>query len=133
MKYKAKQYAEALVEIMLPARHNAKALGGEEKDNAKLVAGFLTFIKKNRDEKSLREILKLAEKLYFKKTGNKKIILETARPFNFKNSDLLNNLVKKGDVVTERINKDLIAGVKIVVNEERQLDFSLFKKLQEIV
>lgn len=122
MKYKSKQYAIALVEIMQ-----------KEKDSAKMVAGFLDFIKKNRDEKKLREILKLAEKLYFKKTGNKKIILETARHQNFKNSELINSLVKKGDVVEEKINKDLIAGVKIVINEERQLDFSLFKKLQELV
>ena len=122
MKYKSRDYANALVEIML-----------KEKDNAKMVAGFLEFVKNNRDEKKLREILKLAEKLYFKKTGNKKIILETARPFNFKNSDLVNSLVMKGDVVLEKNNKELIAGVRIVVDEERQLDFSLFKKLQELV
>jgi F0F1-type ATP synthase delta subunit len=122
MKYKSRDYAKTLVEIML-----------KEKDSAKMVAGFLAFVKKNRDDKKLMEILKLAEKLYFKKTGNKKIMLETARPFNFKNSDLINNLVKKGDIVVEKINKELIAGVKIVVNEERQLDFSLQKKLQELV
>lgn len=121
MKYKSRDYANTLAEIML-----------KEKDNAKMVAGFLEFVKKNRDEKKLREILKLTEKLYFKKTGQKKIVLETARAFNFKNSDLINNLVKKGDVVLEKINKDLIAGVKIIVNQEKQLDMSLFKKLQEI-
>jgi len=105
----------------------------KEKDNAKMVAGFLELIKKNKDEKKLKEILKLAEKIYFKKTGNKKIVLESARPQNFKNSELINSLVKKGDVVLEKINKELLAGVKIVVNEERQLDMSLLKKLQEIV
>jgi len=122
MKYKSRDYANALVEIML-----------KEKDNAKMVAGFLELIKKNKDEKKLKEILKLAEKIYFKKTGNKKIVLESARPQNFKNSELINSLVKKGDVVLEKINKELLAGVKIVVNEERQLDMSLLKKLQEIV
>ncbi len=122
MKYKSRDYANTLVEIML-----------KEKDGTKMVAGFLSFMKKNRDERKLKEILKLAEKLYFKKTGNKKIILETARHFNFKNSELINNLVNKGDVVVEKINQELIAGVKIVVNEERQLDMSLFKKLQELV
>lgn len=122
MKYKSRDYANALVEIML-----------QENDSAKMVAGFLEFVKKNRDEKKLREIIKLAEKLYLKKTGNKKIVLETARFQDFKNSDLINSLVKKGDVTLEKINKELIAGVKIVVNEERQLDFSLLKKLQELV
>lgn len=122
MEYKSRDYANALVEIMLSGKHDAK-----------MVAGFLNFVKKNRDEKKLKEILNLAEKLYFKKTGSKKIILETARPFNFKNSELVNSLVKKGDVMQEKINKDLLAGVKIVVNEEKQLDYSFLKKLQELV
>mgnify|MGYP001606263919 CR=1 FL=1 len=122
MKYKSSVYAKALVDIMQ-----------KEKDNAKMVAGFLEFVKKNRDEKKLKEILKLAEKMYFKKTGNKKIVLETARHFNFKNSKLVENLVKKGDVVAKKINNALIAGVKIVVNEEKQLDFSMQKLISEIV
>ena len=129
MKYKTRDYANTLVEIMIESEkpHFAKVSRGSD-----YVTGFLNFVKKNRDEKKLREILKLAEKLYFKKTGQKKIVLEVARPFNFKNSDLIKNLVKKGDVVAEKINKNLIAGVKIIVNEEKQLDMSLFKKLQEI-
>ena len=122
MKYKSKQYAETLVEIML-----------KEKDNKKLISGFLEFVKKNRDEKKLKEILKLAESLYFKKTGHKKVILETARLQNFKNSDLVKTLLKQGDVLEEKVDSSLIAGLKIIINNEKQLDFSLFKKLQEIV
>ena len=122
MKYKSKQYAETLVEIMING-----------KDNKKLISGFLEFVKKNRYEKKLKEILKLAEILYFKKTGHKKVVLETARLQNFKNSELVNNIVKKGDLVVEKINKELIAGIKIVVNNERQLDFSMLRKLQEII
>lgn len=121
MKYKSRDYAKTLVEIMQ-----------DKKDGAKMVAGFLNFIKKNRDEKKLKEILKLTEKLYFKKTGNKKIVLETARSQNFKHSKLVENITKKGDIVEEKINKDLIAGVKIIVNEEKQLDFSMVKILQDI-
>lgn len=122
MKYKSRDYANALTEIMLTEKHDAK-----------LISAFLEFVKKNRDEKKLREILKLTEKLYFKKTGQKKIVLEIARKQNFKNSDLINNLIKKGDVVLEKINAELIAGVKIIVNEEKQLDFSMQKLLSEII
>jgi|GEM_PF-1815668 len=130
MKYKSRDYANTLVEIMLPARNNAKALGGEEKGNAKLVASFLAFVKKNKDEKKLKEILKLAEKLYFKTTGYKKVVIETARKLD--TEKLEKELVKAGDVVEKKINKNLIAGVKIVVNEERQLDYSFANKLNEI-
>ena len=51
---------------------------------------------------------------------------------NPKQKSLLESLVKKGDIVQEKINKELIAGVKIIVNDEKQIDFSMQKKLQNI-
>ena len=114
-----KQYAQALVEIMQ-----------EKKDDAKIVASFLAFVKKNGDEKKLREILKLAESLYFKKTGFKKVVIETARKAD--TAKLEKELIKAGDRAEKKINKDLIAGVKVVINGERQLDYSFANKLKEI-
>lgn len=111
MKYKPKQYAETLTEIMQ-----------EKKDGAKLVSAFLAFVKKNGDEKKLKQILRLAESLYFKKTGHKKVVIETARKIN--TEKLEKEIVKAGDVSEKKINQDLIAGVKVIVNGERQLDYS---------
>jgi len=110
MKTKAKDYAKALVEV--------------KKFDAKQ---FLRIVQKNGDTKKLKDIVLLAEKMMLAKTGNHKIILETARAMSKKMS-----IGKKGDVVEEKINPSLIAGVKIMVNGEKQLDFSLSKKLNTI-
>lgn len=124
MKYKAKDYAKALVELLL-----LKATSVDEK---KLLALFLKLLEKNGDTGKAKEIIILAEALFFKKTGRKKIILETARKMDLKQRDSLASLIKEGDIFQEKINKDLIAGVKIIVDNERQLDVSMLKKIQQI-
>ena len=79
--------------------------------------------------KKAKEILALAQDLFIKKTGRRKITLETARKVDKK--PLLNELLNAGDVVEEKINNDLIAGIKIIINDS-QLDLSLQKKLNTI-
>jgi len=109
MKIKAKDYAKALVDIKkFDAKH------------------FLRILQKNGDTKKLKEIVLLTEKLLLEKSGNKKVIIEMARKAAVKLS------LKKGDVVEEKINPDLIAGVKIIIDGEKQLDFSLKNKLEKI-
>ena len=88
---------------------------------------FLKLLEKNGDIKYYRLILAAAEKRLLEKTGNKKIVLEIARP-----SQKKVKVGKKGDVIEERINPGLIAGIKIIVNGEKQLDFSLKNKLDKI-
>ncbi|OGZ70236.1 MAG: hypothetical protein A2904_00745 [Candidatus Staskawiczbacteria bacterium RIFCSPLOWO2_01_FULL_33_9] len=124
MKYKSKEYAKALVWLILKEKSPV-----QEK---KLTDNFLKLLEKNGDNIKIKEILNLTETLFFKQTGRKKIILETARKMSSKQKDLFSHLVKKGDIVQEKINEDLIAGVKIIINNEKQIDFSMQKKLQNI-
>lgn len=121
MKNKTKIYAEALSEIALKIK---------PENDKKIADNFLRIIKKNSDDKKIKEIIFRAEELFFKKNGNKRIIIEVARKIDLKN--LINVLADKGDVVREEINSDLFAGVKITIDGERQLDFSLKNKLDSI-
>lgn len=124
MKYKSKDYAKALVGLIL----KETTLTQEKK----LSDNFLNLLKKNRDSSKAKEIINLAELLFFKKTGKKKIILEIARKMDSEQKNLFKYLVKKGDIIQEKINKELIAGIKIIVNDEKQIDFSMLKKIQNI-
>lgn len=117
MKIKPKIYAVALAEAIT---------SGKEK----IASNFLNILEKNGDLKKAKEIIALAEKLFIKKTGGKKIILETAREVG--SEDLLKMISGKNDVVVNKINPEIIAGVKIVVDDEKQLDFSLQNKLNKI-
>jgi F0F1-type ATP synthase delta subunit len=41
-------------------------------------------------------------------------------------------IAKKSDIVEEKINPDLIAGIKITINDEMQFDGSFAKKVKEL-
>lgn len=108
-------YAQALLTIE-PKKFNAE--------------NFLRLLERNGDLKNAKKIMAFTEELMLKDSGNKKITLESARNINVKK--LLESIIKKGDKVEEIINSKIIAGAKIVLNNERQLDFSLQKTLNEI-
>lgn len=120
MKYKLKEYAKALSESMV-----SKKLSDKE-----LVNNFIELLRKNREFKNARKILELAQKYYLTAGGGKKITLEMARPLDKK--DILRNIKKEGDIVEERTNLDLIAGIIIIIDENRQLDFSLKNRLNKV-
>jgi len=128
MKYPAKIYAKALAELALKEEETRPQAGKERE----IVHNFLNLLKKNNDFSGAKKIIELAQKIYFKKTGKKKIVLEVARKLNKDNKKLLWALAKKDDLIEERINPDLIAGVKIIVNEEKQFDQSVLNKLKKI-
>lgn len=117
-KYKSKIYAQAL----------ADAVFDKKTEEKKIIANFLIILEKNRDLKKANEIISLTEELILKKTGNKKIALETARKIDIRN--FINKFTNNGDIIEEKINPELIAGIKIIINNDKQLDFSLQKKLQ---
>jgi F0F1-type ATP synthase delta subunit len=121
MKIKPKIYAEALAQIM------AERKSAQEKE--KIVEKFLKLLEKNGDMGKAKEILAFAENLFIKKTGRRKVVIETARKADKK--ALLKEIEMAGDIVQEKINPELIAGIKIIINDQ-QLDLSLQKKLQTI-
>lgn len=112
MKHKASVYAKALA-IADPKKFKMES--------------FLRLLEKNGDAKKLKEVIALAEKMLLAKNGNKKIVIETARPLKKKIA-----IAKKGDVVEEKISPGLIAGMKVIVDGERQLDFSMKNILDNI-
>jgi F0F1-type ATP synthase delta subunit len=122
MKYKVKDYANALVEILSE---------GEISDK-KIAQGFIKLLERQNDFKKSKEIIDLAEFLLVKKNNKKSVIFETARKLSDSQRKTLLKSTEKGDIIKEKINPELIAGVKIIVDNEKQLDQTMLKKLQTI-
>lgn len=122
---KIKLYAKALAEVILKGPASAKEATAWQSNFVKLLvkAGF---------EKKSKEILEMAENLVLAKQGKRKITFETARNMTAGQKKILENFVKKGDVVKEKINPELIAGIKIIINGSKQFDASMQSKLQRI-
>jgi F0F1-type ATP synthase delta subunit len=121
VKYSPQIYAKAF---------SAIATKSSVKDNI-LLRNFLALIKKNNDQHLLKKICARVEKLIREKTGRRKIVIEIARPV--KNlDDATGKITRKDDLVEEKINPDLIAGIRIVVDDERQFDGSMAAKIKRL-
>ncbi len=72
MKYQAKFYAAALAEVA------AEPLKPEAEK--KVMQNFLALVRKNGDLHQLPKIMSEAERLLRKRTGRRKVVLESARP-----------------------------------------------------
>ncbi len=123
---KTKLYAEALAEIII----EKKAEGPER--SRRTVANFVKFLEKNNQMGKAKEILGLTEDLLLQKHGKSKITFQTAREMTASQKKLLESFVKKGDIVKEKINQELIAGIKIIINDSQQFDASMQNRLQNI-
>ena len=122
MKYKTIDYAKALVEILSDKDFNEK----------QITQGFLKLLERQGDFGKAKEIIKTAKFLLAKKNAKKSVFFETARKLSAGQKELLSKFVEEGDIVEEKINKELIAGVKIIIDNEKQLDQTILTKINNI-
>lgn len=123
MKYSPKLYAQAFSKL---------AAGPLVKtEETRLVKNFFEVIKKNNDTHQLKKIFEETEKLLRMKSGRRKITIESARKVNHIGARL-KNFLKPDDIIEEKTNPELIAGVKIIVNDESQFDGSLKRKIGKL-
>jgi len=118
--------------IKIYAKALAQVLSEKKGDEKKIVNNFLKLLTKAGYERKAKEILNLAEDFLLAKHGKKKVTFETARKTTASQKKLLESYAKNGDIIKEKINPELIAGVKIIINNSKQFDASLKSKLQNI-
>jgi len=118
--------------IKLYAKALAEVLSKKGIDEKKIVNNFIKLLVNTGYEGKSKEILDLAEDFILAKKGKKKITFETARKTTPGQKKIMSSFVEKGDVVTEKINPELIAGIKIIINDSRQFDSSMQSKLNKI-
>lgn len=119
MKYSHKTYAKALI----------KALD-YNKNTEEVVLNFLKLLQKNNDFNQFKKIINFFEDLLYQKENKKKIIVEMIE----EHKDLINKLKKffpESNIIYKK-NVNLIAGLRILINNEKELDFSLKNRLNQI-
>jgi F0F1-type ATP synthase delta subunit len=122
MKYSAHLYAKALDE----------ALADPKANQAVIAQNFLKLVRKNGDEAHFQKILEEAGRFARGRTGIRKVVIESARPLGKSQENMIHQFIKPGDVVTYETNAELIAGIKIIVNDEMQFDGTMKGKLDKI-
>jgi len=125
MNYTPKIYAFAFYEATNNAKNNA--------DIDRCIKNLLALIKANRDQKKLKNIFFAVEKLITRKMGGRLLSIESARELSPSNEKIIKSLIKPTDIVEKRINSQLIAGVRININDELLLDGSFSTKIKNIL
>jgi F0F1-type ATP synthase delta subunit len=122
MKYPAHIYAKALAGAITAPGARAEAIA----------KNFMALLAKNGDEGHAKKILEEAARFARGQEGIHKIVLESARPLTAKQKKELTQFVKPSDVIQERVNPELVAGMRIFIDDEREFDSSLKGKLDTI-
>ncbi len=117
MKISSKLYAKVFSEM---------TKGKSPKEIEALAKKLAAMISKNGDIGRTEEILKFAARYAREAAGKHLVNVETARelPENFY-ADIMRKLGEKEYDVEKNINEDLVAGAKLTVDDERELDLSL--------
>jgi len=124
MKYPAHIYAKALAEAIATTK-------GKAAEDA-VVKNFIALVRRNGDEAHIRKLVEEAARMVRGKSGVRKVTIETARALKAPQRKLLDHFIKGGDIVEERIDPALVAGVKIILDDELQFDGSLKGKMDKI-
>jgi len=125
---KVKLYAQALAEVILADEKTR----GRRASTDSVAGNFVRILEKDGQMRKVKEILNLAEDFLLAKQGKSKITIETARKMTASQKKIAHGFAHKGDVISEKINPELIAGIKIIVNNSKQFDASMQRKLQNI-
>ena len=141
MKYSIHDYARALALAIEAAgtgtgvKGTKGAQSAQEKSTHKKSAierNFLALVRKNGDEVRLLKIVDEAARLLRSKGGERDVRIESARALSASQEKIVHRLVKAGDSVRYATNPDLIAGVKVTVNDEIQFDGTMKAKLDTL-
>lgn len=125
MRYAPRLYARALVKILGATRTTEAKL--------KVLKRLITVVKRHGDERHLTKIAAALEQEFLKQSGRRRVTIETARPLAEPEQRKIQKLLQPTDVVTKEVLPELMAGFRLTINNERQLDGTLQKKLNCLI
>ena len=124
MKHSVNDYAHAFAAVAA-GKHSPA-------EQAKLVQNFVSLVRRNGDAALLPKVLGEAGRLVREKEGIRKLTIETARPLAGKMRESVRHMAHAKDVVEEKVVPELVAGMRVTIDDERQFDASLSHKLQKM-
>jgi F0F1-type ATP synthase delta subunit len=123
MRYSTQNYAKALAAAVSQAK---------PEDGTRIIKNFLGLLQKSGDETHAGKIIKEAARTLLLQDGGREIVFESARPLAAQSHKAFQEFATSKDVVTLRTDPGLVAGVRVVINGEREFDGSLKGKLDKL-
>lgn len=123
MKYSSELYAKAFMEVVSKA---------SKEKQGKMVSRFLNIVRKNGDYPLIKKIFNQIQEALIRAKGGRMVILESARQISPELMEKLKNRFSVRDRVEQVIRPDLAAGLRVLVDGEKEIDFTLKRKLRKL-
>ncbi len=122
MRYSPKNYALAI----------SQSLESNPRERDKIIKNFVHLLKKNRDLNLTPKIEEELKNILVKKRGGRRIKIELARNLPESETKKIASRFSEKDWLETSINPLLIAGVRVTIDGELELDNSLARKLHKL-
>ena len=123
MRYIPRVYAAALVDAL-------RAVG--ESERASCIARFVRVLAKNGDLVRADAVTEEFEKIVSRENGGHFITLEFARAIDHAKEAELTSVFSDKDIFKRSITPSLVAGVRVTIDGDRELDVSLRGRLTQL-
>jgi F0F1-type ATP synthase delta subunit len=123
MKYSPEIYGRAFMETVYAA---------PQEKQERLIWQFLDVVRKNGDFTQIKKIFAAIQALIIKKNGGRIISLEFARNVSQALLEKFQNNFSSKDHIEISFRPELIAGVRVLINGEDELDLTMRRKLKEL-
>ncbi|MDP1706417.1 MAG: F0F1 ATP synthase subunit delta [bacterium] len=96
------------------------------------IKNLVRLVDRNNDWVKWPKILAAVAKEWRRQNNERSVVLESARPLSAVAKKEIIAKLEKSDQVTERINPALLAGFRLIADEEEIFDASLKRKLDSL-
>ena len=120
MRYSINNYVGAFADIIKKVPHE------------KAVDGFLKLLAKTGDLRHSKKIIEAIHKKLVKEDGGKWVNIETARQMSSVKTTAVTHKFLKKDHLDFKINSELIAGMRVTINGEEEINGTLQNKLSKL-
>jgi F0F1-type ATP synthase delta subunit len=115
MIYSPQHYAEALYEALE---------GKEGSKRAEVLKRFSEMLEKNHQQHLVTSILVRYEKVFLQRNNLRKVDIESASPLEDNVRKDIENILGGDILLTEEVNKQLVAGLTILIDDDVYIDAS---------
>lgn len=123
MKYPSYLYARAFLEVMEKT---------PERKRGEILKRFVQLLFKNGDIRRADKIIEAVSRFIVQARGGRSVAIEYARIIPAKLRRKLTGAFSKKDAVTEILNPVLVAGVRITMDGNEELDMTMARKLKKV-
>ncbi len=115
MKYSSQHYARALVEVLdaIPARERTGA-----------IRRFVGILARRGALASLGRILNECEKLLWRRSGRRKVEIQSTTPLDASVRRAIRRSLGKDIVAVETVRPEILGGMRIIIDDEILIDAS---------